>query len=107
MASNEYHFVTVWRIPATAYEISAVLGDAPGLARWWPSVYLAVQEVSPGGDLSRASSGKRLAWVGTVDRPRASERTLRTYLRIQKLSFKPRRSCLRESVGFRGRRRRR
>ena len=48
MASNEYHFVTTWRIPATPREISEVLGDAPDLARWWPSVYLQVREVAPG-----------------------------------------------------------
>lgn len=50
MASNEYQFVTVWRIPATPEEISAVLGDAPALARWWPSVYLTVTEVAPGDE---------------------------------------------------------
>ena len=31
MASNDYHFITTWRIPATPEEISAVLGDAPSL----------------------------------------------------------------------------
>ena len=50
MASNEYRFVTTWRIPATPDEISAVLGDAPALARWWPSVYLSVTEVAPGDE---------------------------------------------------------
>lgn len=48
MASNDYHFVTVWRINATPEEITEVLGDAPDLARWWPSVYLSVTEVAPG-----------------------------------------------------------
>jgi hypothetical protein len=48
VASNDYHFVTVWRIQATPEEISDILGDAPALARWWPSVYLTVREVSPG-----------------------------------------------------------
>jgi hypothetical protein len=48
MASNEYHFITTWTIHATAEEISAVLGDAPGLARWWPSVYLRVRQTEPG-----------------------------------------------------------
>jgi len=48
VASNQYHFVTVWHIPATPDEISAVLGDAPALARWWPSVYLAVAQIEPG-----------------------------------------------------------
>jgi hypothetical protein len=48
VASNDYHFVTVWQIPATPEEITEVLGDAPALARWWPSVYLTVSEVAPG-----------------------------------------------------------
>jgi hypothetical protein len=48
VASNDYHFVTVWRIPATPEEITDILGDAPALARWWPSVYLTVAEAAPG-----------------------------------------------------------
>jgi hypothetical protein len=48
MTSNEYHFITRWRIQSTAAEVSAILGDAPGLARWWPSVYLDVQVLEPG-----------------------------------------------------------
>ena len=48
MAANDYHFITVWMIPATPDEVSEVLGDAPGLARWWPSVYLDVHQVAPG-----------------------------------------------------------
>lgn len=50
MASNEYHFVTTWQVPATREEISAILGDAPDLPRWWPSVYLRVREVAPGDE---------------------------------------------------------
>jgi len=50
VSSNEYHFITTWRIAATAEEISAVLGDAPDLARWWPSVYLTVSEVAAGDE---------------------------------------------------------
>ena len=50
MASNEYHFITTWRIAATPEEISTVLGDAPGLARWWPSVYLTVSEAESGDE---------------------------------------------------------
>ena len=48
MASNDYHFVTVWKIPGTPEEITEVLGDAPALARWWPSVYLTVSQMAPG-----------------------------------------------------------
>jgi hypothetical protein len=50
VASNDYHFVTSWRVAATAPEITDVLADAPALARWWPSVYLEVREVAPGDE---------------------------------------------------------
>jgi hypothetical protein len=50
VAANDYHFVTTWRIQGTPEEISEVLGDAPGLARWWPSVYLTVSEAAPGDE---------------------------------------------------------
>jgi hypothetical protein len=48
VTSNAYHFITTWRIPATPEEITAILGDAPALARWWPSVYLRVEELQRG-----------------------------------------------------------
>jgi hypothetical protein len=48
VAANDYHFVTTWRIAATPEEITEILGDAAGLARWWPSVYLRVRVVEPG-----------------------------------------------------------
>ena len=50
MAANDYHFVTTWRIAATPAEISAVLGDAAELARWWPSVYLRVRVLEEGDE---------------------------------------------------------
>ena len=50
MTANDYHFVTTWRIAATPEEISAVLGDAPALARWWPSVYLRVRVLEEGDE---------------------------------------------------------
>jgi len=48
MASNEYHFITRWRIEGTIEEIGAIIADAPSLKRWWPSVYLEVRELEPG-----------------------------------------------------------
>lgn len=48
MAPNDYHFITTWQVPATPDNITAVLGDAEGLARWWPSVYLDVQVLATG-----------------------------------------------------------
>ena len=47
-ASNDYAFHTVWRLPAPRDEVVAVLGDAAGLARWWPSVYLKVRVLEEG-----------------------------------------------------------
>ncbi|MEA2641059.1 MAG: hypothetical protein QOF51_2453 [Chloroflexota bacterium] len=47
MASNDYHFITRWRVHGTIDEIAEILGDAPSLARWWPSVYLDVEELVP------------------------------------------------------------
>lgn len=48
MAAHDYHFVTTWRVAAPPAEVSAVLADALDLVRWWPSVYLAADEVAPG-----------------------------------------------------------
>ena len=48
MKNNEYAFTTTWRVQSTCQEISSILSDAPDLVRWWPSVYLAVQEVKSG-----------------------------------------------------------
>ena len=46
--SNQYVFVTNWRVKATINEVSAILDDPLELARWWPSVYLQVRELAPG-----------------------------------------------------------
>jgi len=45
--SSEYEFLTKWRVEGTCGEVSDVLGDPVGLARWWPSVYLDVEEIDP------------------------------------------------------------
>jgi hypothetical protein len=48
MASNEYHFITQWRVKSSVEEVAQVIGNAPDLVRWWPSVYLEVQELERG-----------------------------------------------------------
>jgi hypothetical protein len=48
MASNDYHFITHWRMKSTCEEITEVLGNGPDLVRWWPSVYLRVDILNPG-----------------------------------------------------------
>jgi hypothetical protein len=48
MAANDYEFTTHWRVQSTAKEVTEILGNAPDLVRWWPSVYLDVRELQPG-----------------------------------------------------------
>ena len=45
--SNQYAFLTHWRVEGTCGEVADVLGDALDLPRWWPSVYLRVEELRP------------------------------------------------------------
>ncbi|WP_426227738.1 SRPBCC family protein [Pseudarthrobacter sp. DSP2-3-2b1] len=47
-SSNDYEFLTVWRVTGTPHEVMDILGDAVALARWWPSVYLGVTPLDPG-----------------------------------------------------------
>jgi len=47
MISNQYHFVSRWMVEGTCGEVADVLGDPLALGRWWPSVYLDVQELRP------------------------------------------------------------
>jgi hypothetical protein len=48
MAANEYHFITHWHVPGTIQEVVDIIGNAPDLVRWWPSVYLDVKQLEPG-----------------------------------------------------------
>ena len=50
MTINDYHFITHWRVQATIEEVTNIIGNAADLVRWWPSVYLAVQEIEPGDE---------------------------------------------------------
>lgn len=47
MATNDYHFITHWRVRGTVEEVAAILRDPEDLARWWPSVYLNVRQLEP------------------------------------------------------------
>ena len=50
MSSNDYHFITQWRVKSAPEEVSEILGNVSDLARWWPSVYLDVQELELGDE---------------------------------------------------------
>ena len=50
MFGNEYHFITRWRVEGSVEEVAAILGDPESLVRWWPAVYLEVDELAPGDE---------------------------------------------------------
>jgi hypothetical protein len=50
MTANEYHYITNWHIKGTVEEVSEILSQATDLVRWWPSVYLDVQETTTGDE---------------------------------------------------------
>ena len=58
-ADHSYHFIDRWRVEGTLEEVADVLEDALSLPRWWPSVYLEVEEVAPGD--SETHVGKIIA----------------------------------------------
>lgn len=50
MSSPQYRFVTHWRIPnASIEEVATILEDVEQLSAWWPTVYLSVKMLEPGG----------------------------------------------------------
>ena len=72
-ASNEYIFVSHWRVESTIEEVSEVLNNAPGLTRWWPSVYLRVKQAEPGGTVELLTKGwlpYKLHWFFRVTETR-------------------------------------
>lgn len=50
MSVNSYQFLTLWRIEGMCGEVADVLGDPLAFPRWWPAVYLDVEEIRPAGE---------------------------------------------------------
>src|SRR5205085_10600369 len=48
MATNEYQFITHWRVRGDIHTVADILNDPLGLMRWWPSVYCDVRVIVPG-----------------------------------------------------------
>jgi hypothetical protein len=46
--SNQYAFLTRWRVEGTCGEVADILSDPLDLPRWWPAVYLGVEELAAG-----------------------------------------------------------
>lgn len=79
MSSRDFRLVTHWRVYATAEEVFRILEDPAKLPDWWPSVYLAVESVRPGGEnavgrtvalVTRGWLPYTLAWVLRVTEAR-------------------------------------
>lgn len=53
MASNDYVFLTEWRVDAPRDLVYDILSDGGDYPRWWPEVYLAarVERPADGGDI--------------------------------------------------------
>ena len=78
MASSDYHFITQWRVEGTLEEVAAIITDRDALTRWWPSVYLEVEEIEP-GDASGLGKVVRLYTKGWLPY------TLRWQLRVAEI----------------------
>ncbi len=72
---SEYAFTTHWRVRGTIEEVSDVLSKPLDLPRWWPAVYLAVEQLEEGGEagvgavyrlLTRGKLPYRLRWCFRV-----------------------------------------
>jgi hypothetical protein len=80
--SNFYHFITRWRVPGKVDDVYQIISHPADFPRWWPQVYLKVEELSPGGGngvdrcvrlLTKGWLPYKLRWVSCcieADRPR-------------------------------------
>jgi uncharacterized protein YndB with AHSA1/START domain len=48
MKTNEYHFITHWRVEANIADVYRLISHPEDFPRWWPEVYLKVEPLSPG-----------------------------------------------------------
>ena len=75
MPANDYVFLTRWRVEGKAEEAFDILNDVPGYLRWWPEVYLAVENLALGDRdgigktyalLTRGKLPYRLRWNARI-----------------------------------------
>ena len=50
MSAPQYSFRTEWRLLGTMQEVAEILDDPVELPRWWPSVYLDVEQIAAGDE---------------------------------------------------------
>jgi hypothetical protein len=49
VASNDYHFITRWRVRGTVEQVADLLERPREFVRWWSHVYLEVEQIAEGG----------------------------------------------------------
>jgi hypothetical protein len=47
MATNRYRFVTIWDVDGSPAEVFRIIEDISSFPRWWPAVWLEVDEIRP------------------------------------------------------------
>ena len=57
MPADAYRLLTRWRVEGSCGEVADILGDPLELPRWWPSVYLSVEELAAADE---AGVGRRV-----------------------------------------------
>lgn len=60
MAVNDYEFVSQWHVTGTCADVYEILINGNDYPRWWPLVYLAVEELDAGGEHGIGKVGKLL-----------------------------------------------
>lgn len=89
--SNEYHFVTRWRLRGSAQDVAEVLRDARDPPHWWPSVYLDVRVIDDGdaAGIGRTVDLWTKGWLPWLMRPafRADVRAPRARTEARQLRF--------------------
>src|SRR5947207_848666 len=65
VATNDYHFITHWRVESTVDEVTKIISDPVSLMHWWPAVYLHVEVLEPGDEhgLGRVVSLYTKGWL--------------------------------------------
>jgi len=57
--TNEYHFITRWRVRATVEEVFDLISNPLDFPRWWPSVYLTTEMIEPPNE---RGAGRRIRY---------------------------------------------
>lgn len=50
MASQDYHFITHWKVTSDGMQVYKIIDNPIDLTRWWPNVYLEAHEIEPGDE---------------------------------------------------------